>query len=90
MDILIFFTIIFLSYTFGRVGHILFGENKGLHHWVPGLILIILGIVFREKWWGYYAIALGLGQVISDFLDMFHLKIWGTDPKGPKRFWHID
>jgi hypothetical protein len=90
MKILIFCIVLFLSYVQGRLGHIYLGENNGLHHWILGVIFIIIGIIFKDKWWGGYLIAIGVGQVISDFLDMIHLKVWGRDPKGPKRFWHID
>ncbi len=90
MQFLLYSLVAFVSYAAGRVGHIFLGETNGLHHWIPGLILVIIGIIFKDKWWGYYLIAIGVGQVVSDFLDMIHLKVWGRDPVGPKKFWHID
>lgn len=90
MQFLLYLLAAFGSYAVGRAGHILFGEANGLHHWVIGAVFVIVGIIFKDKWWGYYLIAIGVGQIIADLIDMFHLRIWGRDPHGPKRFWHID
>jgi hypothetical protein len=45
-EFIIHFLVFFGSYVVGRVAHILGGHLKVPHHWIYGLILIILGIVF--------------------------------------------
>ncbi|RJO60093.1 hypothetical protein C4544_07055 [candidate division WS5 bacterium] len=91
-SILIYLAVLFTGYVIGRLSHILGGQINGPHHWIFGIILIIIGValLFYKKEWSLYLIFFGVGLTISDLRDMLELKFWGVDPPGPKRFWHID
>lgn len=84
--------VVFIGYALGRLGHILSGQLPGPHHWlIPGLLLIILGVIFDKFLLSRYMICFGLGQIISDLDDMLHFRIWGRDPKDAgKKFWDIN
>ena len=88
--ILIFVIVAFVSYSIGRISHILGGHLNTPHHWIYGVIALIVGLIFREKSWAVYVIAFGVAFIISDFQDMIDLKFFGPDEPGPKRFWGID
>lgn len=92
MKVAIYFIVAFVGFAIGRTGHIFGGQLNTPHHWIYGIILIIIGIViwFYKKEWSLYFIFFGLGLTISDLKDMIDLKFYGVDPPGPKRFWHID
>jgi hypothetical protein len=79
-----------ISYAIGRIGHVLGGHLNAPHHWIYGLVAIIVGAIFRDRPWGYYLIVFGLGFVISDFKDMINLKFYGVDDVAVKKFWGID
>lgn len=81
---------IFVGFTIGRISHILGGDLASPHHWIYGLILIIIGLVFRKKSWGCWVFSFGLGLFISDLKDFFDLKFYGVDEVAIKRFWGID
>ncbi|KKQ73165.1 MAG: hypothetical protein US94_C0037G0009 [Berkelbacteria bacterium GW2011_GWB1_38_5] len=89
-QILIFLAILFLGFAVGRVGHILGGQLKSPHHWIYGLILIIVGIIFRKNTWGIWALSFGIGLFISDLKDFMTLKFYGVDDVKIKKFWEID
>jgi hypothetical protein len=82
--------IIFIGYAIGRVGHIYFGRMDTFHHWILGLILIILGLIFRKHFLGFLILSFGIGYFISDFNDFLQLKIIGPDEIGKNKFWGID
>ena len=87
---IIFILIVFAGYALGRIGHIAGGHIKSPHHWIYGLFLIIIGLVFFKDSLGFYIIASGFGLFISDLKDFFSLKFYGVDDVGRKRFWGID
>jgi len=91
-QIIIYLAVLFIGFALGRVSHILGGQINGPHHWMFGTLLIIAGIIlwFYKREWSLYLIFFGIGLTISDLKDMLDFKIWGVDPPGPKRFWHID
>jgi len=91
-QIIIYLMIAFIGFAIGRVSHIYGGEIKSPHHWIYGVILIIIGIIlwFYKSEWSLYVIFFGVGLTISDLKDMIDLKFYGVDPPGPKKFWHID
>ena len=91
-QVAIYLAILFVSYSIGRVSHILGGQLNAPHHWIYGILLIIAGIAlwFYKKEWSLYFIFFGLGLTISDLKDMIDLKIWGVDDVEVKRFWGID
>jgi len=90
MKVLIFLLIVLVSYAIGRVGHVLGGQLNTPHHWIYGVIAVIIGIIFRKYDWGKWLIAFGLGMIISDFKDMIDGKFFGPDTVKVKKFWGID
>ena len=87
--ILIYILIAFTGYAIGRITHIHWGHIKSPHHWIYGLILIILGLIFYKYFLGLIALSFGTGHFISDFKDFLHLKFYGVDEEGEKKFWGI-
>ncbi|MDO8513297.1 MAG: hypothetical protein Q7S37_02245 [bacterium] len=90
MKIVIFILISFASYAVGRISHILGGDLNVPHHWIYGVLSIIIGLIFYKHDWGKWLIAFGLGMVISDFKDMIGCKFVGPDDVKIKKFWGID
>ena len=80
----------FASYSVGRISHILGGHLNTPHHWIYGVITVIVGMFFYRHRWAQYLIAFGIGFIISDFKDMIDLKFFGVDDVEVKRFWGID
>ena len=85
----------FLGYVIGRLGHKYFNVWLGdpvyiPHHWITGLILVIIGIYYYYLFIGLVLISFGLGTVISDFDDLLHFRTFSKDGPGPKKFWGID
>ncbi len=89
-QILFYILIAFIGYAIGRIGHIYGGYLKAPHHWIYGLILIILGLIFYKNLLGLLVFFFGIGHFISDFKDFLHLKFYGVDEEGEKKFWGID
>ena len=90
MDWLILAGFCFGGYAIGRISHILGGHLYAPHHWIYGVLLIILGVVFHSHELARWALAFGVGHTISDWDDMLALKFIGRDEPGPKKFWGID
>ena len=90
MRFFIYFLVLFGAYTIGRIGHILCGHLKAPHHWIYGVISLILGIVYHSHVLGIYLIMFGIGHTISDLKDMVELKFYGVDDVEVKKFWGID
>jgi uncharacterized membrane protein YgaE (UPF0421/DUF939 family) len=89
---IIYITILFIGFAIGRIGHILGGDLNAPHHWIYGILLIIIGAVlwFYKKEWSLYFIFFGIGLTISDLKDMLDLKFYGVDDVEIKKFWGID
>ena len=90
MKFLLLILTIFASYAIGRVSHVLGGHLNTPHHWIYGVIMVVIGAFFYHKVWGQYLIAFGLGMIISDFKDMINLKFFGPDDVEIKKFWGFD
>lgn len=90
MNILFYLSIIFIGFASGRLGHVYFGFLDTFHHWILGLILIILGLIFRKRSFGLLLLCFGTGFFISDFNDFLGLKLWGADENTEFKFWGID
>ena len=89
---------LFTGYASGRIGHILGGQlgKRGVHigtphHWVYGVVVIMIGAIFFQHEWGKSMIAFGLGHVVSDLNDLFNRRVFdsGAEPE-VKKFWGID
>lgn len=83
-------TILF-GYIVGRIGHVylnvwLDNPKYILHHWIYGLLLIVIG-----AWYLYMYVALfGYGLFISDLKDFCKFRFITPDSHDVKKFWHID
>ena len=87
----------FLGYLLGRFGdyYVNFWMNDPSwtpHHWIYGFILIIIGIFYFKYNLGIWALAFGVGLLISDLKDFWEMKFFEPDrkTKETRRFWHID
>ena len=60
------------------------------HHWIWGVLLIIIGIFFRSSFWGISCISFGIGHFISDLNDFLHMRFFGEEPPHEWSFWNID
>ena len=89
-DVLFYISITFVGYAIGRIGHIYGGHLRTPHHWIYGLILMIVGLIFYKSLLGLATFSFGIGHFISDLKDFLQLKFIGPDEKGKKRFWRID
>jgi hypothetical protein len=76
----------FLGFMIGRLGDKYGGHLDLPHHWIYGLILMIVGIWYYNLYIFYF----GLGCFISDFKDFIHLRFWGKDKPKVWKFWDID
>ncbi len=90
MKIVLDVVILFLGYAVGRISHILGGHLKAPHHWIYGLILIIVGLIYRHSFIGILGLLFGFGLFVSDLKDFLALKFYGVDKPGPKKFWDVD
>lgn len=90
LQIASYVSLAFVSYAVGRISHIYGGHLKAPHHWIYGLILMILGAAFHRHNLGKAVFYFGVGLFISDLEDFLQLKFFGVDEPGPKRFWGID
>jgi len=87
----------FLGYLVGRWGdyYLNFWLKDPVwapHHWIYGLVLIIIGVFFFKTNLGLWAIFFGAGLFVSDLKDFLDLKFIGKDNKTKKqrKFWNID
>ena len=94
MAILIIIIIIavsaFIGFASGRLGDKYGGHLTGPHHWIYGLILAIVGIIYINHLSGIAALSLGFGHFISDLSDFLHFRLWGVDIPHKWKFWNID
>ena len=91
MQILFYIISLFTGYAIGRIGHILWGHIKSPHHWIYGLIIMIIGRLFIVNNLFYIlTIFFGLGLFISDLKDFINMKFYGVDDVKIKKFWGID
>jgi len=89
--ILIFLGLIFVGYSVGRISHIIaHGRHiQSIHHWVYGLVIILLGLLFLNSLWRITAVGVGAGFVISDLNDMLKLRFYGVEKFEKQKFWGI-
>jgi hypothetical protein len=87
----------FLGYLIGRWGdnyvNIWLKDPPWIpHHWIYGLALMIIGIVYFKNNLEIWIFSFGLGLFVSDLKDFLDLKFFEQDKKTKenRRFWHID
>lgn len=97
LNIVNFLAAAFLGYLIGRWGDNylnfwLKDPSWAPHHWIYGLILMIVGLFFFKNNLEVWIFSFGLGLFISDLKDFLDLKLIGKDnkDKSQRRFWHID
>ena len=97
LNIANFLIAVFLGYIIGRFSdnyiNIWIGDPPWIpHHWIPGLILMIVGILFLENNLALWTFSFGAGIFVSDLKDFFNLKFFESDGKTKenRKFWHID
>jgi hypothetical protein len=90
MNILLFVAIAFIGYLIGRVGDKVGGHWNLPHHWIYGLILIILGLVFYSNYWCNLGLYFGIGLFVSDGKDFLKMKVYGPDEGESRSFWGFD
>ncbi len=80
------------GYSVGRVSHILGGHLNTPHHWIYGLLLMVLGIVadFDRTSLTISAITIGAGLFVSDFKDFKEKRFFGPDVHNNKNFFGFD
>jgi len=79
----------FIGFAIGRIGDKYGGYLNAPHHWIYGLVLIIVGIVYVNHWIGILSLFFGIGHFISDLDDFLHMRIWGIDEPHKWKFWSI-
>lgn len=80
----------FIGFAVGRFGDKWGGHLNTPHHWIYGLVLIILGIIFFQHDLGLASLGFGIGHFISDLDDFLHLRIYGPDEPHEWKFWSVD
>lgn len=88
---------LFLGYLIGRFGDYYLNfwlKDPGWapHHWIYGLILMIIGIFYLKSNLGLWMLFFGAGLFVSDLKDFLDLKFFGSDnkDKNQRKFWNID
>lgn len=85
-----------IGYLIGRFGHryvnVWLGNPWWVpHHWITGLLIVIVGVAaFQKIELSGEIISFGVGHFISDAKDFLKLKIFSPDEDGEKYFWGID
>lgn len=79
----------FIGFAIGRLGDKWGGNLNTPHHWIYGIILIIIGILYIDHNEGIMSISFGIGHFISDLDDFLHMRIWGVDVPHKWKFWSI-
>ncbi|MCD4705289.1 hypothetical protein K8R66_04420 [bacterium] len=78
-----------IGFAIGRLGDKYGGHLNAPHHWIYGLVLVIVGVVYVNNWVGILSVSFGIGHFISDFDDFLHMRIWGVDEPHEWKFWSI-
>jgi len=87
-----FFTL-FVGYAMGRIGHIVGGDISWIpHHWIFGLIIIIVPFFFKKvsKKTKISILLFGLGVLFSDFRDFLRLETFQPEDVSIVKFWGVD
>ena len=83
---------IFIGYISGRTGHLIGGLSLSPHHWIYGLLIMIIGFILHKKYSKLYFLIgfLGIGIFISDLNDFLNLQFYGIDTVNQFTFWNFD
>jgi len=87
--VIIGIAVAFAGFAIGRFSDKYGGHLNTPHHWIYGLILLILGIYYINQLLGVLSFSFGIGHFISDLDDFLHIRIWGVDKPHKWKFWSI-
>ena len=87
--VIIVTTALFWGFGIGRIGDKYGGHFNTPHHWIYGLILIILGVCYISEQLGIISLSFGIGHFVSDLDDFLHLRFWGVDVPHEWKFWSV-
>jgi len=90
MEALFAIALIFIGYVVGRISDWYGGHLDVPHHWIHGLLMFAIGLLFYTSMLGNVSSSFGMGLFVSDFNDFVDLKFWGPDEKKEKKFWSFD
>jgi len=88
-----YFLASFAGFGIGRFGHIIGGSIWWIpHHWILGLLVIIIPLFIKRISWPIKIIIIlfGLGIFISDLNDFLAFRIIGADNVEVVKFWGVD
>jgi hypothetical protein len=77
------------GFGLGRIGDKYFGYVNFMHHWIYGLVLILIGIFFIKSLTGIALISFGIGHFLSDLDDFLNFRVWGADIPHKWKFWSV-
>lgn len=80
----------FLGFAIGRYGDKYGGHLDAPHHWIWGIVLVVVGFIYVDNLFGVVSLAFGLGHFVSDFDDFANMRIWGVDKKHKWKFWSVE
>lgn len=90
MEVILLAGLTFLGYVIGRIGDWYGGHLDAPHHWIHGLLMFAMGLLFYTTVLGDVSSSFGVGLFVSDFKDFMDMKFWGPDDKKEKKFWAFD
>lgn len=91
MQILIYIVVALGGYILGRLGHKYGGHWRYVpHHWIYGILLIIIGAIYYQYPIALYLVSVGVGVAISDLYDLLHFRIHIPDQDPQKTFFGFD
>ncbi len=80
----------FISFAVGRLTDKWGGHYPTPHHWIYGLVAMVVGFFYLPNFWAILALSAGAAHFISDLKDFLDFKVWSRDKKNkPWRFWSI-
>ncbi|MFA5992943.1 MAG: hypothetical protein WC796_04525 [Candidatus Pacearchaeota archaeon] len=80
---------LFAGFSLGRIGDKYGGHLNGPHHWIFGIVLVIIGIFYIKDIFGIFLIFFGIGLFISDLNDFLNKRFWSVDIPHKWKFWSI-
>lgn len=80
---------ILVGFVVGRLGDRWGGNINAPHHWIYGIALVFIGVVYVGTLIGALLFYLGVGHFVSDLEDFLHMRVWGADKPHKWRFWSL-
>jgi putative Mn2+ efflux pump MntP len=92
MTALLFLLLFLLGFVVGRTIHIIAHRRhvSTLHHWVSGLLLLVLCVILLDDTWRVASVGFSAGFVVSDLGDLLKMRVYGLDKFEEPKFWDIN